>query len=213
MPNPEVKPPSADGTAERVRGRAGRRRPARDVRGRRRALSRGARVFCIPAVSALQIPRYSINCVNWVLFGSSCGLTSRQIASQQCTQMPQNGAERPFPPICVHSCMPTVVRNVATVYTSAPKRPREAIFTDLCTLLHHRPGGEARPTGAVRQPPTHTNSRSLQLGTCPHVSVYRLWGRWIRQTGCDRARRSCRLRRVAPRACLARRWFLAPSQG
>ena len=138
---------------------------------------------------------------------------------QQCTQMPQNGAERPFPPICVHSCMPTVVRNVATVYTSAPKRPREAIFTDLCTLLHHRPGGEARPTGeahptgAVRQPPTHTNSRSLQLGTCPHVSVYRLWGRWIRQTGCDRARRSCRLRRVAPRACLARRWFLAPSRG
>ena len=96
MPNPEVKPPSADGTAERVRGRAGRRRPARDVRGRRRALSRGARVFCIPAVSALQIPRYSINCVNWVLFGGSCGLTSRQIASQQCTQMPRNGPEGLF---------------------------------------------------------------------------------------------------------------------
>ena len=63
--------------------------------------------FCIHALSALQIPRYSINCVNWVLFGGSCGLTSRQIASQQCTQMPRNGAERPFPPICVHSCVPT----------------------------------------------------------------------------------------------------------
>ena len=25
--------------------------------------------------------------------------------SQQCTQMPQNGSERPFPPICVHSCV------------------------------------------------------------------------------------------------------------
>ena len=24
---------------------------------------------------------------------------------QQCTQMPQNGAERPFPPICVHCCV------------------------------------------------------------------------------------------------------------
>ena len=27
--------------------------------------------------------------------------------SQQCTQMPRNGAERPFPPICVHSCVVT----------------------------------------------------------------------------------------------------------
>ena len=25
--------------------------------------------------------------------------------SQQCTQMPQNGPEGPFPPICVHSCV------------------------------------------------------------------------------------------------------------
>ena len=106
-----------------------------------------------------------------------------------------------------------VATSVATVYTNAPKRRREAISTDLCTLLPHRPGGEARPIGAVTQAPTHTNSRSLQLGTCPHVSVYRLWGRWIRQTGCDRARRSCRLRRAVPRACLARRWFLAPSRG
>ena len=29
------------------------------------------------------------------------------LASQQCTQMPQNGDERPFPPICVHFCVPT----------------------------------------------------------------------------------------------------------
>jgi len=32
------------------------------------------------------------------------------IASQQCTQMPQNGAERLFSPICVHSCIPTAAR-------------------------------------------------------------------------------------------------------
>ena len=25
--------------------------------------------------------------------------------AQQCTQMPQNGPEGPFPPICVHSCV------------------------------------------------------------------------------------------------------------
>ena len=31
-------------------------------------------------------------------------------ASQQCTQMPQNGFERPFSPICVHSCVTTAAR-------------------------------------------------------------------------------------------------------
>ena len=29
------------------------------------------------------------------------------LASQQCTRMAQNGSERPFSPICVHSCVPT----------------------------------------------------------------------------------------------------------
>ena len=107
-------------------------------------------------------------------------------ASQQCTQMPQNGAESPFSPICVHSCVPAPAHSVATVYTNAPKRRREAIFADLCTLLRHhgrsrdragpwvprhrRPHGprdaralepEVHATGAVTQPPTHTNSRSL----------------------------------------------------
>ena len=31
-------------------------------------------------------------------------------ASQQCTQMPQNGAESPSSPICVHSCVTTAAR-------------------------------------------------------------------------------------------------------
>ena len=77
---------------------------------------------------------------------------------------------------------------VATVYTSAPNRLRGPIFADLCTLLHthgrsrdragprvprhRRPHGprdaralrpEAHATGAVTQPPTHTNSRSLSF--------------------------------------------------
>ena len=162
MPNPEVKPPSADGTAERVRGRAGRRRPARDVRGRLRALSRGARAFlwsCMerPAnswvlnklrqlgtlrefvwvdVSANRVatvytnaPKRPREAVLADLLARSsrrnsvhkCPKTTprgrfRQFVYtpasprlsttvQQCTQMPQNGAERPFPPICVHSCL------------------------------------------------------------------------------------------------------------
>ena len=79
-----------------------------------------------------------------------------------------------------------IATRVATVYTNAPKRPRGAILADLCTLLHthgrsrdraglrvprhrrpHGPratqvfGPEARPIGAVTQPPTHTSSRSL----------------------------------------------------
>ena len=56
---------------------------------------------------------------------------------------------------------PTTQAHGATVYTNAPKRPREAISTDLCTLLRRRPGGEAHVARAVTQPPTHTNSRSL----------------------------------------------------
>ncbi len=108
-------------------------------------------------------------------------------------------AERPFSPICVHRCVPTSARNGATVYTSAPKRRREAIFADLCTLLHthgrsrdragprvprhRRPHGprdartlrpEAHAAGAVTQPPTHTSSRSLPFRT---LAINRLHGR------------------------------------
>ena len=61
--------------------------------------------------------------------------------------MTQNSSERPFSPICVHSCVSTSVYNSATVYTSAPKRLREAISTNLCTLL--RPPGLARDHGAL----------------------------------------------------------------
>ena len=50
--------------------------------------------------------------------------------AQQCTQVPQNGSERPVSPICVHSCV-----------------------TALAVTPHHA----AR---AVTQLPTHTNSQS-----------------------------------------------------
>ena len=80
-----------------------------------------------------------------------------------------------------------IATRVATVYTNAPKRRREAILANLCTLLRshnrtrdraglpvprrrrpHGPrdaralGPEAHAARAVTQPPTHTNSRSRQ---------------------------------------------------
>ena len=83
-------------------------------------------------------------------------MTSRRIASQQCTQMPRNGVERPSWPICVHSCIPTVVRNGATVYTSAPKRRRESIYANLCTLLrpHHLLARSSRRNSVHKCPET-----------------------------------------------------------
>ena len=36
--------------------------------------------------------------------------TRATLASQQCTQVPQNDTERPFSPICVHSFAPTAAR-------------------------------------------------------------------------------------------------------
>ena len=57
--------------------------------------------------------------------------------------------------------LPTTQAHGPIVYTNAPKRRRGAISTNLCTLLRHHPGGEAHAVGAVTQPPTHTNSRSL----------------------------------------------------
>ena len=62
-----------------------------------------------------------------------------KLASQQCTQVPQNGAERPFSLICVHSYVLTSVLNGATVYTNDLKLCREAILANLCTLLRPPP--------------------------------------------------------------------------
>ena len=84
------------------------------------------------------------------------------LASQQCTRMPQNGAKRPFSPICVHSCAPTSVHNGATVYTNGPKQLQEATLANLCTLFAsgdrptlRDPRGRppARPTRASKAEP------------------------------------------------------------
>ena len=44
--------------------------------------------------------------------------------------------------MAVEELVPPDAARVATVYTNAPKRPREAVFADLCTLL--RPHGPLR---------------------------------------------------------------------
>ena len=86
------------------------------------------------------------------------------LASQQCTQMPQNGAKRPFSPICVHSCVPTSVHNGATVYTNGPKQLQEATLANLCTLLCLR--GQADPAGSAWTP-TRTTDSCVQGRTAP----------------------------------------------
>ena len=141
-------------------------------------MSPGARSHChsMPA-SGRQIEKG--------LFGGSCGLTPWR----RC--QPSSGATRSesvFPTkrerpargrhrhaIVVEALAPPDAARVAiriatrdaTVYTNAPKWPREAVFGDLCTLLRCRPGGDARVAGAVTQPPTHTSSRTSQSGDRP----------------------------------------------
>ena len=57
-----------------------------------------------------------------------------QLASQQCTQMPQNCAERPFSPICVHSCAPTAARATPASQqcTQMPRNDAERPFSPIC---------------------------------------------------------------------------------
>ena len=63
--------------------------------------------------------------------------------------------ERPFSPICVHSCIPTAAR--ATGW--GPRVPRQR--GPHCPRDAQVPGPEVHATGAVTQPSTHTSSRSL----------------------------------------------------
>ena len=46
--------------------------------------------------------------------------------AQQCTQTPQNGAERPDPPICVHYCDPKATHNPSPRPNSVHKRLKTA---------------------------------------------------------------------------------------
>ena len=63
---------------------------------------------------ATRVATVYTNAPKWpreAVFGDLCTLLRRHgrsndpRESQQCTQMPQNGTERPFSAICVHSCV------------------------------------------------------------------------------------------------------------
>ena len=65
---------------------------------------------------------------------AACVTTRATLAAQQCTQMPRNGTEGPFPPICVHSCVPTAARNSATAQqcTQTPQSGAERPDPPIC---------------------------------------------------------------------------------
>ena len=81
----------------------------------------------------------------WILCRSPIVAHHGSPATQQCTQTPQSGAERPDPPICVH-CRGHGVARDTTVYTNAPNRHGETLATHLCTLLRSQGHPQPKPT-------------------------------------------------------------------
>ena len=74
--------------------------------------------------------------------------------AQQCTQMPQSGAERPDPPICVRYCDPKATYNPSPRRNSVHKCPetaprghfRRSVYTPVSPSWRRRPrrpGGDA----------------------------------------------------------------------
>lgn len=85
IPNPEVKPPSADGTAERVRGRAGRRRPPRGILpGEAPSASAEGAFSLVQAARALRRGAEGGACVPPALFGM--GDRASASAPEACEQ-------------------------------------------------------------------------------------------------------------------------------
>ena len=98
----------------------------------------------------------------YTIASSHLSTTAQQPNSvHECPKTTRRGPILPFVYTIAIPRLPTTQAHGPIVYTNAPKQRRGAILADLCTLLRHRPGGEARIAGAVTQPPTHTNSRSF----------------------------------------------------
>ena len=83
----------------------------------------------------------------------------------KCPNPARRGPILPFVYTIAIPRPPTTQAHGATVYTNAPKRHRETILANLCTLLRRRPGGDAHAALAVTQPPTHTSSRSFHFNS------------------------------------------------
>ena len=96
------------------------------------------------------------------IFGDLCtllrphGRSHDPREAQQCTQTPQNGAERPDPPICVHYCDPKATHNPSPRRNSVHKRPkttRRDHFGQSVYTPASPPGGEAHVASAVTPTP------------------------------------------------------------
>ena len=85
--------------------------------------------------------------------------------AQQCTQMIQNGSERPFSPICVHS-LHLNDRSRDRAGLRVPRRRRPHGPRDARAL-----GPDAHAARAVTQLPTYTSSRSLVITNPYHEAL------------------------------------------
>ena len=115
------------------------------------------------------------------IFGDLCtllrphGRSHDPREAQQCTQMPRNGAERPFSAICVHYCVPTSVHNSATAQQctqtpqSGAERPDPPICVHYCDpKATHNPS--PRPNSVHKRPKTAPRghfSRSVYTPASP----------------------------------------------
>gem|GEM_PF-1579705 len=80
-----------------------------------------------------------------------------KLGSQQCTQTPRNGAERPDPPICVHYCDPKATHNPSPRSNSVHKRPKTALRghsrRSVYTPASPRPSATAPQPNSVHKRP------------------------------------------------------------
>ena len=106
----------------------------------------------------------------WILCRSPIVAHHRPPGTQQCTQTPQTGAERPDPPICVHYCDPKVTHNPSPQPNSVHKRPnparrgpyRPSVYTIAATRGH------------LRHDSVHKRPKSTRRGPIL-PSVYTIW--------------------------------------
>ena len=98
---------------------------------------------------------------------AACVTTCATLAAQQCTQTPQNGAERPDPPICVHYCDPKATHNLSPQPNSVHKCPKTAprgrfsqsVYNPASPWPLTRPGGATGSTTSTA--PWSRDARAL----------------------------------------------------
>ena len=81
------------------------------------------------------------------------------VATQECTQIGENGLSTPFWGTCVHCCAVADNRGYARVYTDWPRWPLDAVSGHLCTLLR-RDSPRRQPTRTPEEPKMFPDWRS-----------------------------------------------------